>query len=185
MTFQQNQNNKIKTLLKYAYVSIIDGDITYRNRGIVGENIEYPNIESLIVTSDSEITNLNIFYKYDKVKTKYEDNDLIINVLRFNISIPKSIEWLPNTNNFVITSPVKLFFQFKDDENHKTNFQSLLNYNEHDYTYYLRLALSNNEINQSPFDTNLYIYYDNKLTQEIYSCPVTIQVHTSMEPGGD
>lgn len=196
METNEQSNLNIKTILKYSTVEFVDTNESYIQKGVVGDFIEYPNVERVVEPEwNTNEDYISIFYKFEPNYQVFKEESLIINVRRHLLLIPKFIDWTPNQIHFETNSLKKIYFklmyydEYEIDPNKvykEINLVKTVNYSEGIYSYTVTIDLPMPlQENHDTFETFLHIYYDEEMCDELYIRKIEINPCNSNYPGGD
>lgn len=188
METNEQSNLNIKTILKYSTVEFVDTNESYIQKGVVGDFIEYPQVERVVESENSYYYTISVFYEFDKNNQYFDNDDLSIEIIRNEITVDKKIDWIPNGNHLFIDSLTKLYFRMTDvtySASKNIYLESNITYGQDKYIYELTLFLTEEQALEEIIFAQLEIFYDNKLTDKICELEIEINPISSENPEGD
>ena len=194
MSFDNNLVSSIETELKYSKIRIQDQDQSFFLKGVVGDEVVYPNLNKIIDISTNTITELLILSEDVNKKRAFEEYDKTIYINRDTLIYLKNINWTESNNSFDLTSSKKIniYLYTYDDVLIPTSITvtKINNYNGNNILVnsYLNYSIEINLPDNLKFDNYilpcyLKIYYNEK-KDDLLIVDLNINVNHSESPGG-
>lgn len=185
-SFTGTKTKKVTTLVKYSTVTFMDLSTPTKIRGVKDDEFSYPTLSKIKKYTHSTYYNYKVLSGFDSDKNKFEENDLTINTIRYNVNIPFDIEWSLSNQTIVIESDRIVEFEIVNSNGSivPINYSKTLSEDGTKYIYNIVLQLTNVEA-EDQIHCTIKVYEDSKKTINVINSSFIIYVLTSSSPGGD
>lgn len=185
-SFTQTQMKKVLTIVKYSKVTFNDGSISTVIKGIKDDSFDYPLLNKVNKTAYTDYYNYKVLSGFDSSKTKFEENDLIINAIRYNVNIPRQLEWSLGNQTIVVESDKALSFEVYDSSNQKLTVLTGSSNNSSNYAYIYNITIELEDVEAGDIlQCNVKVYEGSIKTNNVINSSLVINVESSTSPGGD
>lgn len=184
MSFNENNVNKVNTIVKYSKVIIQDIDEQLELKGVVGDFVEYPEVQGNSLELKDSIVVHTIFDKFYPYVKYFCSEDKTVELKRRKIEHLINHAWTTNNKSVTIVSECRLGLKFKQN----TDYEVLINIEENKtelgYNYILTFELDLNLIEENTYITIMFDMFPNDRVEQRIESEIVLEVNVSTSPQG-